>query len=134
MQSKGLSRVFSKASILWRSAFFIVQLSHPYMTAGKTIALTGQTFLGKVMSLLLNMLSRLLLKVTQFLKLKRNFQLHDTVAWKRGKKKHLRGEDCRWSWEGPQTSQFGELAGKAPRRPVSRLLSNFSSQILFPVP
>ena len=49
----------SKASILWRSAFFIVQLSHPYMTTGKTIALTRWTFVGKVMSLLFNMLSRL---------------------------------------------------------------------------
>ena len=49
----------SKASILWRSAFFIVQLSHPYMTTGKTIALTRRTFVGKVMSLLFNMLSRL---------------------------------------------------------------------------
>ena len=48
-----------KASILWRSAFFIVQLSCPYMTKGKTIALTRRTFVGKVMSLLLNMLSRL---------------------------------------------------------------------------
>ena len=47
----------SKASILWRSAFFVVQLSHPYMTTGKTIALTRQTFVGKVMSLLFNMLS-----------------------------------------------------------------------------
>ena len=51
----------SKASILWRSAFFIVQLSHPYMTTGKPIALTRQTFVGKVMSLLLNMLSRLVI-------------------------------------------------------------------------
>ena len=49
----------SKASILRRSAFFTVQLSHPYMTTGKTIALTRWTFVGKVMSLLLNMLSRL---------------------------------------------------------------------------
>ena len=48
----------SKASILQRSAFFIVQLSHPYMTTGKTIALTRWTFLGKVTSLLFNMLSR----------------------------------------------------------------------------
>ena len=46
----------SKASVLWRSAFFIVQLSHPYMTTRKTIALTRQTFVGKVMSLLFNML------------------------------------------------------------------------------
>ena len=51
----------SKASILWRSDFFIVQLSHPYMTTGKTIALTRRTFVGKVMSLLLNMLSRLVI-------------------------------------------------------------------------
>ena len=51
----------SKASILWRSAFFTVQLSHPYMTTGKTIALTRQTYIGKVMSLLFNMLSRLVL-------------------------------------------------------------------------
>ena len=48
----------SKASILWCSAFFIVQLSHPYVTTGKTIALTRWTFVGKVMSLLFNMLSR----------------------------------------------------------------------------
>ena len=51
----------SKASILWRSAFFTVQLSHPYMTTGKTIALTRHTFVGKVMSLLFNMLSRLVI-------------------------------------------------------------------------
>ena len=49
----------SKASIIQHSAFFIVQLSHPYMTTGKTIALTRRTFIGKVMSLLFNMLSRL---------------------------------------------------------------------------
>ena len=48
----------SKASILWRSAFFMVQLSHSHMTTGKTIALTIWTFVGKVMSLLFNMLSR----------------------------------------------------------------------------
>ena len=71
LQSKGLSTVFSnqsincellhsqKASILLHSAFFIVQLSHPYMTPGKTIALTRWTFAAKVMSLLFNMLSRL---------------------------------------------------------------------------
>ena len=51
----------SKASNLWRSAFFMVQLSHPYMTTGKTIALDIQTFVGKVMSLLFNMLSRLVI-------------------------------------------------------------------------
>src|SRR5574340_983400 len=51
----------SKASILWHSAFFIVQLSHPYMTTRKTIALTRRMFVGKVMSLLFNMLSRLVI-------------------------------------------------------------------------
>ena len=66
LQSKGLLKSLlqhhsSETSILWHSAFFIVQLSHPYMTTGKTIALTRRTFVGKVMSLLLNMLSRLLI-------------------------------------------------------------------------
>ena len=55
----------SKASILWCSAFFIVQLSHPYMTTGKTKALTRQTFVGKVMSLHFNMLSRLVITFLQ---------------------------------------------------------------------
>ena len=61
-----LSRVFSNTTVqkhqfFWLSAFFRVQLSHPYMTTGKTIALTRQTFVGKVMSLLFNMLSRLVI-------------------------------------------------------------------------
>ena len=64
----------SKASILWRSAFFLVQLSHPYMTTGKTIALTRQTFAGKVMSLLFNALSRF---VTAFLPTARVF----LISW-----------------------------------------------------
>ena len=51
----------SKATVLWHSAFFTVQLSHPYMTTGKTIALTRRTFVGKVMSLLFNMPSRLVI-------------------------------------------------------------------------
>ena len=53
----------SKASIIWCSAFFTVQLSHPYMTTGKTLAFTRQTFVGKLISLLLNMLSRLVINV-----------------------------------------------------------------------
>ena len=56
-----LQHYSSKASILWHSAFFIVQLSHPYMTTGKTIALTRRTFVDKIMSLLFNMLSRLVI-------------------------------------------------------------------------
>ena len=55
----------SRASILWHSDFFMVQLSHPYMTTGKTIALTSQTFVGKVMSLLFNMLSILVIGLFQ---------------------------------------------------------------------
>ena len=60
----------SKASILLHSAFFIVQLSHPYMTTGKTIALTRRPFVDKVMSLLLNMLSRLVIKMLIHLKIR----------------------------------------------------------------
>ena len=62
LQSRGLSSLLqhhsSKASILWRSAFFMVQISHPYMTTGETIALTRWPFAGRVMSLLFNMLSK----------------------------------------------------------------------------
>ena len=64
----------SKASILQRSAFFIVQLSHPYMTTGKTIALTRWTFVGKVICLLFNMLSRFLIP---FLPRSKWFSLHE---------------------------------------------------------
>ena len=66
LQFKGLLKSLlqhhsSKASIFWRSTFFMVQISHPYMTTGKTIALTRRTFVGKVMSLLFNMLFRLVI-------------------------------------------------------------------------
>ena len=73
LQSKGLSES-SKASILWRLTFFMVQLSHPYMTTGKTIASTRRPFVGKVMSLLFNMLSRL---VITFLPRKK----HLLISW-----------------------------------------------------
>ena len=59
LQEQSVFKKKKKTSILQRSAFFTVQLSHPYMTTGKTIALTRRTFVGKVMSLFLNMLSRL---------------------------------------------------------------------------
>ena len=77
LQSKGLSRVFSNTTVqkhLRRSAFFTVQLSHPYVTAGKTIALTRRTFVGKVMPLFLNMLSRLV--ITFLLRSKRHL-----ISW-----------------------------------------------------
>ena len=67
----------SNASILWLSAFFIIQLSHPYKTTGKTIALTRQTFVGKVMSLLFNMLSRL---VINFLPRSKSFNFTAAVT------------------------------------------------------
>ena len=61
----------SKASVLRCSAFFTIQLSHPYMTTGKTIALTRRTFVGKVMSLLFNMLSRLVITFLPYFNLKK---------------------------------------------------------------
>jgi len=69
-----LQHYSSKASILLHSAFFIVQLSHPYMTTGKTITLTRRTFVGKVMSLLFNMLSRLVIAFLQRSK-------HLVISW-----------------------------------------------------
>ena len=77
----------SKAPILWDPAFFIVQLSHPYMTTGKTIALTRWTLVGKVMSLLFNMLSRL---VTTFLPRSK----HLLISWLQS---HLQ-----WFWSPPK--------------------------------
>ena len=68
----------SKASILWHSAFFIVQLSQPYMTIGKTIALTRQTFVSKVLSLLFNMLSRF---VIAFLPRSKHLLIHGCISY-----------------------------------------------------
>ena len=70
----------SKVSTLWCSAFFIVQLSHPCMTTGKTTALTRQTFVGKVMSLLFNMLSRLVITFLSRSKYLLNSQLQSPSA------------------------------------------------------
>ena len=103
LQSKGLSRVFSSTTVqkhqfLRHSAFFTVQLSHPYMTTGKTIALTRRTFVDKLMSLLLNMLSRL---VITFLPRSKHLLISwlqsDAYTW------HLvvhleRLKDWCWSW------------------------------------
>ena len=79
----------SKASILWCSAFFTVQLSHPYMTTGKTIALTRRTFVGKVMSLLFNMLSS-----SPRLKSHALLGLSNAIHWKSITKSNL------YAWEG----------------------------------
>ena len=87
-QSKGLSRVSSNTTVkkhqFFGSAFYMVQLSHPYMTTGKTIALTRWTFVGKVMSLLFNMLSRF---VTAFLPRSK----HLLISW-------LQSSHMQWFW------------------------------------
>ena len=77
-----------KASIFWCSAFFTVQLSHPYMTTGKTIALTRQTFVGKVMSLLFNKLSMLVIAF-----LPRSKRL--LISW-------LQSPHLQWFWSPPK--------------------------------
>ena len=83
----------SKASILWHSVFFIVQLSHPYMTTGKTIALTRWTFVDKVMSLLFNMLSRL---VITFLPRSKGL----LVSWLQSPSAViLEHKKCMWKWK-----------------------------------
>ena len=83
LQFRGLSRVFNttvqKPSILRHSAFFMVQTTHPYMTTGKTIALTRRTFVGKVMSLLFNMLSSPLTCVSMCIFLHKNTQRETDV-------------------------------------------------------
>ena len=73
----------SKGSIFWHSAFFTVQLSRPYLTTGKTIALTRRTFVGKVMSLLFNMLSRLVITyyLTMFIKNVNRSRLFLKAVW-----------------------------------------------------
>ena len=83
LQSRGLSGVFSNTTVqkhqfFWRLAFFTVQFSHPYMTTGKTIALTRRTFVGKVISLLFNMLSRL---VITFLPRNRHLGAPQNKVW-----------------------------------------------------
>ena len=75
-----LQHLSSKASILWHSAFSIVQLSHPYMTTGKTIALTRRTFVGKVMSLIFNMMSRLIITFLPRSKRHLNFMATVTIC------------------------------------------------------
>ena len=84
LQSKGLSSLLqhhsSKASVLWHSAFLIGQLSHPYVTTGKTIALTRWTFFGKLISLLFHMLSRLIIAFFLKSKIFFNFMAIVTIS------------------------------------------------------
>ena len=90
LQTNGLSRVFFNTTVwkhLWGSAFFMIPLSHPYMTTGKTIALTRWTFVSKVMSMLSNMLSRF---ITAFLSRSKHLLFH-------GCSHHLQ-----WFWSPPK--------------------------------
>ena len=93
----------SKASILWRSAFFIVQLSYPYMTSGKTIALTRQTFIGKVMFLLFKMLSRL---VITFLPRSK----HLLISWLYSPS-HIKTQRHYFVNKGPSSQGYGFSSG-----------------------
>ena len=108
----------SKASILWLSAFFIVQLSHAYVTTGKTIALTRWIFAGKVMSLLFNMLSRL---VITFLPRSK----HLLISWLQSSSadKHKVGAKVlsteSFVWKSDYSGQSDELGGPRPQRPRS---------------
>ena len=96
----------SKASILHCSAFFIVQLSHPYMTTGKTFALTRWTFVSQVMSLLFNMLSRLVIA----------FQGYQTSPFQRKSILNIHWQDWCWSWNSNTLATWFEnwLIGKDP--------------------
>ena len=92
----------SEASILWWSAFFIVQLSHPYMTTGKTIALTRWTFVDKVMFLLFNMLSGL---VKTFLPRSKRLLISREAPLEKGKATH----SIILAWKIPWTEEPGRL-------------------------
>ena len=116
LQSKGLSSLLqhhsSKASILQCSAFFIVQVSYPYMTTGKIIALTKRTFVGKVMSLLFNMLSRL---VITFLPRSKHLLISwlqspsDFGNYKQGEKTALRMGENHSKWNNWQRINFQNI-------------------------
>ena len=99
----------SKASVFWCSAFFLVQLSHPYMTTGKTIALIRQTFVGKVMSLLFNMLSRL---VIAFLPRSKHLLIFREDPLEKGKATH----SIILAWKIPWTEEPGRLRSMGSQR------------------
>ena len=112
----------SKASVLWGSAFFIVQLSHPYMTTGITIALTRRTFVGKVMSLLFNMLSRLVASLVNQ-RVKRLPTMWETWVRSLGQEDPLEKEMATHSstlaWKIPWTEKPGWLQSMVLQRVVN---------------
>ena len=115
MQSKGtleslLLHHSSKASILRCSVFFIVQLSYPYMTTGKTIALTRWTFVGKVISLLFNMPSRLVLvaQTVKRLPVMRETQVQ-SLGWEDPLEKEMATHSSILAWRSPGMGELGGL-------------------------
>ena len=103
-----------KASVLWHSAFFMVQLSYPYMTTGKTTVLTRQTFVGRVMSLLFNMLSRLVLASLVAQMVKHLPTMQETWVQSLGQEDALEKEMATHSsilaWRIPWTEEPGRLS------------------------
>ena len=120
-----LQHYSSKASILWHSAFFIVQLSHPHMTTGKTIALTRQTFVDKVMSLLFNMLSRLVITFLPRTSLvaqtvKRHSTIRETwvqaLGWEDPLEKEMGTHSSTIAWKIPRTEEPDRLLSMGSKR------------------
>ena len=140
LQSKGLSKSLLqhhnlKASIIWHSAFFMVQLSHPYMTTGKNIALTRWAFAGKVMSLLFNMLSRLVITfLPRHISGVCNIQAHSRCSSKCSHSCSHWWADCTSPSPGPRTSPSpGPTSGLSSPLNLTviwfLLLSSFQNQI-----
>ena len=103
----------SKVSILWCSSFFIVQLSHPYMTSGKTIALTRWTFVGKAMSLLFNVLFKLVITSLVAQTVKRLSMMWETqvrsLGWEDPLEKEMAIHSSTIAWKIPWTEEPGRL-------------------------
>ena len=103
----------SKVSILWCSSFFIVQLSHPYMTSGKTIALTRWTFVGKAMSLLFNVLFKLVITSLVAQTVKRLSTMRETqvrsLGWEDPLEKEMAIHSSTIAWKIPWTEEPGRL-------------------------
>ena len=109
----------SKASILWHSAFFTVQLSHPYMTTGKTTALTRRTFVGKVISLLFNMLSRASLVAQWVQSLPTVWESHlRSLAWEDPLEEEMATHSSILAWRIPWTEEPGGLQSMGSQRVV----------------
>ena len=127
MQSKGLSRVFSNTTVQKHQfvgtqlSFIKIQLSHPYMTTGKTMAFTRRTFVGKVMSLLFNMLSRLVTKASLVAQMvKRLPAVRETrvlsLGWDEPLEKEMATHSSTLAWKVPWTEEPGMLQSMGSQR------------------